>query len=69
MRQLTASEASNDDMERRKFESWFSEQYKEVMPSGRYYWFSLNSGIYERTRTRVAWEAWQAALKSKQGEE
>ncbi|WP_205959278.1 hypothetical protein [Pantoea stewartii] len=68
MSNLTASELSNDEMERKRFESWFSEQYKEVMPSGRYYWFALKSVIYERTRARVAWEAWQAALKSKQGE-
>lgn len=59
---------SNDAMERQRFELWFSEQYKEVALFNDDYWFVLKSGIYERTRTRVAWEAWQAALKSKQGE-
>ena len=68
MKKLTASEVSNDEMERQRFEEWFSLQYKEVASLQGDYWFSVKSGIYERIRTRVAWEAWQAALKSKQGE-
>lgn len=60
MRQLTASEASNDEVERQRFEEWFQ-----------VHWFVkvANMNMFERHRLRIiAWSAWQAALKSKQGE-
>lgn len=58
MRQLTASEASNDEMERKRFEKWFNSDYNE----------DLRAKLIVSFAESVAWEAWQAALKSKQGE-
>lgn len=64
MRQLTASEASNDEMERLAFEKWFKSHY--VIP-GQFIRHD-KSGDYENLTVRASWRAWQAALKSKQVE-
>ncbi|MGP2449055.1 hypothetical protein ACTUSR_08105 [Pantoea stewartii subsp. indologenes] len=51
---------SKDEMERQRFEKWFQ-----------VHWFVkvANMNMFERHRLRnIAWSAWQAALKSKQGE-
>ncbi|WP_205954197.1 hypothetical protein [Pantoea stewartii] len=65
MRQLTASEASNDEMERQRFESWLRNKngfehasLSRVDLDDKYFFSSI----------QYRWEAWQAALKSKQGE-
>lgn len=66
MRQLTASEASNDEMERQRFEKWVADftgqtlRYVEGQRSG--------NGRYYNEYIDVPWQVWQAALKSKQGE-
>lgn len=59
MRQLNASEESNDEMERKRFEECFQ-----------VHWFVkvANMNMFERHRLHnIVWSAWQAALKSKQG--
>lgn len=63
MRQLTASEASNDEMERQKFEmdiEW--NQFRA--------WWMLPAQSELRSSCARGWGfyIWQAALKSKQGE-
>lgn len=57
MRQITASEASNDEMERQRFESWFAG----------YTGFEVFNHPSKNV-VEMMWQAWQAALKSKQGE-
>jgi hypothetical protein len=56
MRQLTASEASNDEMERQReaFNAWFKSSYHPD-----------RTGPYLKD---IMFFTWQAALKSKQGE-
>ncbi|XIH66559.1 hypothetical protein C1N58_12550 [Pantoea sp. SGAir0180] len=68
MRQLTASEASNDEMERQRFEV----SYSNLMGTPTTVLCNLRTyGGYEYTdgdRLNITWAIWQAALKSKQGE-
>ncbi len=61
MRQLTASEASNDEMERQRFEKWASTMYDTRL-------LKFHNGDYKGRVLQQMWECWQAALKSKQGE-
>lgn len=64
MPQLTASEASNDEMERQRFESWImSQPHAEDDDISR-----KSNGEYFHLSTHWCWKSWQAALKSKQGE-
>lgn len=66
MHQLTASEASNDEMERQRFEKWIV----SLIPA-RYAYENrthFSNGHYTNILVDVAWEGWQAAWKSKQGE-
>jgi len=65
MRQLTASEASNDEIERQSFNLWLrkrglSESGEVNSWSGRF--------VYDYPVIDGMWQGWQAALKSKQGE-
>lgn len=61
MRQLTASEAGNDEMERQTFEEWFEPRRVAMSKQG--------LGLISINRLKLRqWEAWNAALKSKQGE-
>jgi len=65
MRQLTASEASNDEMERQRFENAMKDEFGSLVD------LSIcgnDDGEYFAWDIHVAWYAWQAALKSKQGE-
>ncbi len=70
MRQLTASEASNDEMERQRFENAIRDEFGCLVNLN----FCENgagkngAGEYSEWLTHVAWAMWQAALKSKQGE-
>jgi len=60
MEKITASEASNDEMERMKFAKWFEGKHRDEIS---------NLPIHEQvSQSKMAWEGWQAALKSKQGE-
>lgn len=62
MRQLTASEASNDEMERQRFENWFGKlSIPELLKSNQEMDGFMNPIV------SIAWKSWQAALKSKQG--
>lgn len=65
MRQLTASEASNDEMERGEFE-----RTMKLSRKGNLFDFTLKEGgsEYRSGATRILFSSWQAALKSKQGE-
>ncbi|WP_210453515.1 hypothetical protein [Pantoea ananatis] len=66
MRQLTAIEASNDEMERQRFLAymrttcWKSDLTTFIDEEG-------DEVFYEQW-VQGAWMGWQAALKSKQGE-
>lgn len=60
MRQLTASEASNDEMERQRFDNWVSENGKYPRAVER-----NHDGQYILLSTSDRWDTWQAALKSK----
>lgn len=51
---------SNDEMERIKFAKWFEGKYREKIKE-----LPVTDQMVLST---IAWEAWQAALKSKQGE-
>lgn len=56
---------SGDDMERKKFEDWYSKHYSTAISHmGRH----DKSDEYFCRQTRAAWRAWQAALSSKQEE-
>jgi len=74
MRQLTASEASNDEMERQRFESsWLKRGGDKTdldrFPHGHIEAGSGNvGGSYICDIVQGHWLTWQAALKSKQGE-
>lgn len=65
MHQLTASEASSDEMERQMFE-----RTMKLSPKGSLFDFTLKEGgtEYRSGATRIIFISWQAALKSKQGE-
>lgn len=65
MHQLTASEASNDEMERDNFEHWAEDV--GALPWGSLKKRRMNNG-YSAQIYNYMWQAWQAALKSKQGE-
>lgn len=66
MRQLTSSEASNDEMRKQRFafEDWWATQ-RSVVQKAR---VGSVDGPYRSKAMQSAWQAWQAALKSKQGE-
>lgn len=59
MRQLTVSEASNDEMERQRFSEWFERNFREKIKD--------RPAMDQRGLQQVAWLGWQAALKSKKG--
>lgn len=57
MRQLAASESSNDEMERIKFAIWFEGKYRNKIKE-----IPVTA---QMVLSAIAWEAWQAALKNK----
>ena len=63
--QLTASEASKDEMDRQRFEKWAA-----IQPQAKRYGYAERDGQggYFCSWHDNAWNIWQAALKSKQGE-
>lgn len=63
MRQLTASEASNDEIDRQAFHLWAVNQCEYDMA-----FTDETKRTYRSLTTRRALKVWQAALKSKQGE-
>ncbi|KAB0556200.1 hypothetical protein [Pantoea stewartii] len=63
MHQLTASEASDDEMERQSFHLWAINQCEYDMSFN-----DETKRTYRSMKTRKALKVWQAALKSKQGE-
>jgi len=63
MRQLTASEASNDEMERQAFHLWAINQCEYDVSFS-----DETKRTYRSMKTRKALKVWLAALKSKQGE-
>ncbi|MBA4822456.1 hypothetical protein H2241_16015 [Pantoea ananatis] len=66
MRQLTTSEASNDEMERQRFEDWATEGMSELHKMIFTERFGMQiGGNYKNSKSRLQWEAWQAALKNK----
>lgn len=60
------TEASSDEMERQRFEEWIV----SLIPAQSEYdnRTHFSNGHYTNILVDVAWEGWQAALKSKQGE-
>lgn len=57
--------SDKDELERQSFEEWYDSNYGQF-EDGEV--FARKDDYYHRLGTRMCWEAWQAALSSKQEE-